>query len=157
MESNNKLKETDINNHTFYYFDEIININNLNLNNILLNEKSYQNILIYNISYKTPYGAKPLDIIYDKVDGFIRKYDGIKYLALPHSEIYVRIFDRIRYLFMLRINISSVSSHNIKIKIDFSSEKPINMHDVVILNKTVFNKNHNHYYYQVYLEKCSYK
>ena len=49
MESNNKLKETDINNHTFYYFDDVININNLNLNNILLNEKSYQNILIYNI------------------------------------------------------------------------------------------------------------
>ena len=117
MESNNKLKETDINNHTFYYFDDIININNLNLNNILLNEKSYQNILIYNIWYKTPYGAKPLGIIYDKVDGFIRKYDGIKYLALPHSEIYVRIFDRIRFLFMLRINSSSVSSDNIKIKI----------------------------------------
>ena len=117
MESNNKLKETDINNHTFYYFDDIININNLNLNNILLNEKSYQNILIYNIWHKTPYGAKPLGIIYDKVDGFIRKCDGIKYLALPHSEIYVRIFDRIRFLFMLRINISSVSSDNIKIKI----------------------------------------
>ena len=31
------------------------------------------------------------------------------------------------------------------------------MHDVVILNKAVFNKNHNHYYYQVYLEKCSYE
>ena len=31
------------------------------------------------------------------------------------------------------------------------------MHNVVILPKSVLIENHNHYYYQAFLEKCSYK
>ena len=37
-----------------------------NLNNILIDEKSYENILGYDISYKTLIGAKPLCIRFDK-------------------------------------------------------------------------------------------
>ena len=33
-ESNNELKEIEIENHTSYYFDDIININKFDLNNI---------------------------------------------------------------------------------------------------------------------------
>ena len=46
MEGNKKLKEIDIKNCTCYYFDEIINIHDLNLDNMLLDEKSYENFLI---------------------------------------------------------------------------------------------------------------
>ena len=53
---------------------------------ILLNEKSYKNLLISDVVYKTLYDSKPLHIIFDKVDGYIRKYDGTKYLALFHSD-----------------------------------------------------------------------
>ena len=31
--------------------------------------------LIYDVSYKTLIGTKPLHIMFDKVDGFIRDYD----------------------------------------------------------------------------------
>ena len=44
-------------------------------------EKSYENILVYDILYKTLIGAKPLHIMFDKVDGFIRVYDGPRYLV----------------------------------------------------------------------------
>ena len=72
-------------------------------------KKSYGNILIYHAVYKTPYREKPLSIIFKKVDGYIRKYDSTKYLALFHSdEKYERLFDRIRYLVMLKGNISGV-------------------------------------------------
>ena len=47
-----------------------------NLDNILIYEKSYENILFYRISYKTLIGAKPLYIRFNKIDGFIRVYDG---------------------------------------------------------------------------------
>ena len=57
-------------------------MNGLNLHNILKDEKSYGNILIYNAACKTSYGEKPLHIIFDKVDGYIIKYDSTKYLAL---------------------------------------------------------------------------
>ena len=37
---------------------------------ILLEEKIYENISIYCISYKTFIGPKPLHIWFDKIDGF---------------------------------------------------------------------------------------
>ena len=41
MESNDKLKGIDIKNRTCYCFDEIIKIEYFDLNNILIDEKSY--------------------------------------------------------------------------------------------------------------------
>ena len=57
----------------------IIKIEDFNLDNILIDEKSHKNILVYDISYKTLVGAKPLGIKFDKIDGFIRVYDGLDY------------------------------------------------------------------------------
>ena len=68
MESNDKLKETDIKNRKCYYFDDITKIENFDFDSILLDEKSYKNILVYGISYKTLIGVKPLRIRFDKVD-----------------------------------------------------------------------------------------
>ena len=42
----------DINNRTYYLFDDMINIKNLNLNKIKIDEKSNKNILIYYIEGK---------------------------------------------------------------------------------------------------------
>ena len=65
MESSDKLKENAIKKWAcYYYFD-------FDFDNILLDEKAYKNILVYNISYKTLLGAKPLRARFDKVDGFI--------------------------------------------------------------------------------------
>ena len=58
MDSNDELKETDIKNRTCYYFDDITKIENFNLDYILIDVKSYENILVYNISYKTLIGTK---------------------------------------------------------------------------------------------------
>ena len=62
----------------------IISMTKLNLKILILiifsyNEKSNKNILIYDISYKTLIGAKPLRIRFDKINGFIRVDDGIRY------------------------------------------------------------------------------
>ena len=40
MESNDELKEINIKNRTFYYFDDIIKIEDFNLDNIVIDEKS---------------------------------------------------------------------------------------------------------------------
>ena len=53
MDSNDELKNTDIKNLTCYYFDDIIKIVDFNLDNSLKEEKSYNNIFVYNIAYKT--------------------------------------------------------------------------------------------------------
>ena len=68
MESNDKLNEIDIRNRTCYYFDDIIEIQDFDLDNILIDEKSYEDILFYNISYKRLIDTKPLRIRFDKID-----------------------------------------------------------------------------------------
>ena len=50
---NNEFKEVLIKNHTCYYVDEIIKLEDFDLDNILIDEKSHENVLIYDISYKT--------------------------------------------------------------------------------------------------------
>ena len=66
--------------------------------NILIDENSCKNILNYDISYKTLIGSKPLHTRFDKIDGFIRFYDGSRYLTLFSSEKYDAIYDRIKIL-----------------------------------------------------------
>ena len=80
LESKNELKGIEIKNRTCYIFITV-SINNHNLINVLLTEKSYENVLIYDFGYKNPYCAIPLHIIFDKVERYIRKNDGTKYLA----------------------------------------------------------------------------
>ena len=103
---------------------------------------------------KTLYGAKSLHIIFDKEDGYIKKFD-------ETDEIYDRIFNRVGCFTVLKSNMSEDYSHNyIKIKIDSDDDLPLekilNISNVVIiLTKSSFNKNYN-LYYKAFLEKCSY-
>ena len=64
-----------------------------------MDQKSYKNILIHDFSYQTLIGAKPL---FDKVNGFIRDYDGTRYLVLFDLKKYNAIYDKIRYLIGLK-------------------------------------------------------
>ena len=52
MEGNNKLKEIDIKNRTWYYLDDIIKVEYFDFKNILINDKSFENILVYDINTK---------------------------------------------------------------------------------------------------------
>ena len=51
-------------NCTYYYFDDIIKIEDFDLDNILMDEKSNENILVYSILYKSLIAAKTLRWIY---------------------------------------------------------------------------------------------
>ena len=72
MDINDELKEIDIKNRMCHYFEDIIKTEDFNLDNILIDEKSYKNLSVYNILYKTLIDTKPLRIRFDKIDGFIR-------------------------------------------------------------------------------------
>ena len=64
---NNEFSKVRIKNRTCYYFDDIIELEDSNLDKILIEEKSHENTLIYDISYKTLIGSKPLRIRFDKI------------------------------------------------------------------------------------------
>ena len=103
------LKIVHIKSRASYYFDDIIKLEDFDFDNVLIDEKSHENILIYDISYKTSIGPKFLRIRFDKIDGFIRIYDGIRYLFLLGPEKYDAIYNRIRYLISLKRSITYIS------------------------------------------------
>ena len=65
---NNEFEKVRIKNRTCCYFDNIIKLEDFDIDNILIDGKLHENILIYGISYKTLIEAKPLRIRFDKID-----------------------------------------------------------------------------------------
>ena len=98
---NNELKKVCIKIRTRYYFDDKVEIEDFDFEIIWLDGESYENNLIFDISYNTLIDAKPFRIMLDDVDGLIRYYDGTKYLALFDLENDDSFYDRIRYLIRL--------------------------------------------------------
>ena len=86
--------------------------------------------------YKKFIDAKSLRIRFDKVDGVIKTYDGIRYLELPdsynkvcyriNSRIYNVMFDRINYLISKKSGDKySINNNFAKIKTDSQNSLPI--------------------------------
>ena len=116
--------------------------------------------MIYDISYETLIDSKPLRIIFNKIDGFIRIYDGTTYKTLFRSQNYDAIYNRIRYLISLKTGITYIFSDYLeKIKVDSYDSLPIEerliLHNVIINIESVLNEDKNHYCYLIFLEKCS--
>ena len=101
-------------------------------------------------------------IRFDKINGIIRIYDGTRYLTLFGTKKYDAIYNKIRYLVSIKSGtIYTISHYFTKIKVDsydsLPIEKTLTLHNVIILIKSVLNKDKNHYYYKIFLEKCSYQ
>ena len=82
-------------------------------------------------------------------------------MTLFASEKFDTIDNRIRFLISQKRGIKYIFSHNYaKIKLDsydsLPPEKMLTLRNVIILIKSVFNKDKNHYYYTC-LEECSYQ
>ena len=138
---------------------------NMIFRNILLDEKICKNILIYGISCRSTFmGSIPFGIRFDEIDGFIKIYDGIRYLVL-FSYLYDEICNRIKYLTSEKSGIAdSIDSYFAKIRIDLYSYLPIEeicynvvihnvIHNVITLIKLVINENKNKCYFNIFLQK----
>ena len=132
----------------------------------LLDEKLYKekcgNILVYCISYKTSTGAKLSSFRFDKINGYIKIHDRIRYLVLFDYERFDKICDRIKYLISEKKGITDSNNQNSgRIRIELYNSLPIakilTFHNIIIVIKSVLNKNKNEYYYIIFLEKVSYK
>ena len=69
------VKDINIKNHTYYFFNSIISIKDFDPDNIRIDEKSYKNIFIYYIGYVTIkkylkiYNVNLLHLIFGKMNG----------------------------------------------------------------------------------------
>ena len=87
------VKDINIKNHTYYFFDDIFNIKDFDPNYIKIDERSYKNILIYYIEYVTIKkdlkicSVNPLYLNFGEVNGYFEEINGNKYLTLvPTNE-----------------------------------------------------------------------
>ena len=89
------------------------------------------------------------------VDGFIRLYDGTRYLVLFVNEKYASIFNRVRYLVSIQSGIKKIISHSYtNTKVDsydsLPLEKTMIFHNVIVIKKSVWNKEKNSYCYNIF-------
>ena len=103
LESKNEFKKINTKTRMCYYFDYTMRVEAINVGNILLDE----NNLAYKILYKEFIDAKLFCIWFDKMDGVIKIYNGIRYLELSNSyninyRIHNKIFDKINYLITIK-------------------------------------------------------
>ena len=97
-----------------------------------------------------------------KIDGFIRvRVPDFIHLVLFDYGLFDKICDKIRYFISERSGIADSINHNFgKIKLDSYNSLPIEKLLTflnVILIKSVFNKNKNNYYFNIFLEKSLYE
>ena len=88
------IKEINIKNRTYYFFDNMINIKYFNPSLIKIGKKSYKNFGIYCIGYITMKDSdlvkinsvNPLYLIIGKVDGYIEENNRNKYLSFASRD-----------------------------------------------------------------------
>ena len=90
-------------------------------------------------------GSIRLCIRFSEIDGVIKTDDGIRYLVL-FIYLYDDVCNRIKYLINQKSGINSLLI-----------EKILTFHNVIILINSVVKENKNKYYYNIFLEKGSYK
>ena len=87
------VKDVNIKNRIYYFYDDVISIKGFDLSNIQIDENSYKNILTYYIGYVTIkrdikiYSVNPLYLNFSKVKGYFEEINRNKYLTLvPTNE-----------------------------------------------------------------------
>ena len=170
MEGRDELNEIDIKNCTCYHFEDMNRNRDIYSVDILLDEKIYENVSVYDILYKTSMGPKPLHIRFDKIDGFLiilgcktKHLVLFDYGLLDYGYGFFDCeYDKIKYLTSEKSGITDSINHNFgKIRIVSYNSLPIQkiltFHNVIILIQSVLNKNETQYYYNTLLAKGLYK
>ena len=89
------VKQIDIKNRTYYFYNDIINIKKFDSNLLKIDKRSYKNIGIYNIGYITIkknddyeniYNVNPLYLIVDHASGYIEEKEVNKYFIFDSTD-----------------------------------------------------------------------
>ena len=96
-----KVKELNIKNRTYYYFNDIIDIKDFQSNLLKIDKKQYKDIDIYYIGYITIknigdceniHSMNPLYLMIHSATGYFKEKCGKKYLILDLTEKYDEVF-----------------------------------------------------------------
>ena len=100
-----KVKELNIKNRTYYYFNDIIDIKDFQSNLLKIDQKHYKDIDIYYIGYITIkkfgdceniHSVNPLYLLIYSATGYFKEKNSEKYLVIDSTEKYEEVFSGIK-------------------------------------------------------------
>ena len=165
-----KVKELNIKNQTYYFFNDMINMKNFHSNLLKIDKKPYKDIDIYYIGYITIkkfgdceniHSVNPLYLIIHSATGHFKENNGKKYLILDLIEKYEEVFSEIKS------EIETINREEMYYKEDYAKIR-VNTDDDIPLNiplkfplltiiiRCVF-QNDKKFCPQIYLDECLYE
>ena len=155
------IKEINIKNRTYYFYNGIIDIKTFDSNNLKLDKKSYKDLAIYNIGYVTikkngsghdVNSVNPLYLRINNVNGYIEEVNEDKYLVFDDThknenkkllEKYDDVFNGIMSK-IIKLDDDWLEYAKDYMKIKFSSDddlplnKPLKFHNITVTIRCVF-------------------
>ena len=166
-----KVKELNIKNRTYYYFNDIINIKDFHSNLLRIDKKQYKDIDIYYIGYITVKkigdyeninSVNPLYLMIHSATGYFKEKYGEKYLILDSTEKYDEVFSGIKKeietinggkeLFYEK----NYARIGVNTDDDVPLNKPLKFPTLTIIIRCVFQEGEK-LYPQIYLDECLYQ
>ena len=167
------VKQLNIENRTYYFYNDLINLDGFDADLLKLDKKEVMNINVYYIGYDTKKpvynidSVNPLYLNIYTLDGFIKEKDGSKYLIVAltdynnnvlkkYSEVWKGIKNQI-----VKINNGLGGEYDkayMKIKFDSDDDLPLNkamkFYDLTVIIRSIFEKD-GKYYTQIFLDNSS--
>ena len=171
------VKQINIKNRTYYFYNDIIDLENFKSNLLKIDKKSYKDIGIYNIGYITIkkiddyeniYSVNPLYLIIAHASGYIEEKGVNKYLVFDSTDENKELLKKYNDVFNgIRDKIKEISSCEcdyekdyMKIKFNSNDDLPLNkllkLHLMAITIRSVFEEDVK-LYPQVFLDDTLYE
>ena len=166
-----QVKEINIKNQTYYFFDDIVDIQSFHSNLLKIDKKSHKDINIYYIGYVTiekfsDYeninNINQLYLIIYSATGYFKEKNGEKYLIIDSTEKYEEVFSGIRSeiktlnggkeLFYEK----NYARIGVNTDDDLPLNKPLKFPTLTIIIRCVFQESEK-LYPQLYLNECMYE
>ena len=171
------IKQINIKNRTYYFYNDIVDIENFDSSMLKLDKKSYKDIGIYNIGYitikkigdcKNINSVNPLYLRITHASGYIEEINGDKYIIFDstdenkkllkkQNDVFNGVIDKIK-----KISNNECDYEKDYMKIKFNSDdnlplnKSLNFHIMTITIRSVFEE-HGKLYPQIFLDDTLYE
>ena len=142
-------KKIYIKNQVHYHYKNLIESKKLENRNVLINKKSYRNLVIYFTRYHSEKSVTILNLYYDELIGKIEQYEGKKYL-MADDYTQDKAWDKIK-----RVDIEKRDDVRILINTDDKLPDGITLKNAMILMTCVI-KDGGNFYPQLVLEHALY-
>ena len=166
-----KVKEINIKNQTYYFFDEMIDIENFHSSLLKIDKKSHKDINIDYIrymtikkfgDYKNIHSVNPLYLIIHSATEYFKEQNGEQYLILDSREKYGEVFSEIRSEIKTITGGKELfyEKNNARIGVNTDDNLPLNKQlkfpTLTIIIRCVFQEGEK-LYPQIYLDGCLYE